>query len=115
MVRMMILPLSVVLLAASGYLNAAQSVRLNPNQDACSIGLGDYMSGICLSRNGTLLRLSGCTFICEGYNALNQKTYITINLVDGLPCGSCQQCCGGNCKPVTFNLKNFLSVKSCAE
>uniref|UniRef100_A0A0K8R4X5 Putative ixostatin n=1 Tax=Ixodes ricinus TaxID=34613 RepID=A0A0K8R4X5_IXORI len=115
MIRMMLLPLSVVLLASSGHLHAAQSVRLNTNQDACSTGLGSYVSGICLSRNATLLSLSGCTFTCEGYNALNQKTYITIKLVDGLPCGSCQECCGGICKPVTFNLKNPLSLKSCAE
>uniref|UniRef100_A0A0K8R4Q5 Putative ixostatin n=1 Tax=Ixodes ricinus TaxID=34613 RepID=A0A0K8R4Q5_IXORI len=114
MIRMMILPLSVVLLASSGHLYAAQSVPLNPSPDTCSMGLGKHIDTICSSRNATFLSLSDCFYTCKGFNSRNQITHININLEDGVPCGPCMECCGGICKRVTFEFKNPLTLKSCA-
>uniref|UniRef100_V5GHY4 Putative secreted protein n=1 Tax=Ixodes ricinus TaxID=34613 RepID=V5GHY4_IXORI len=73
MIRMMILPLSIVLLAASGYLHAAQSVPMNPNPDTCSAGLGEHMRTRCKNFNDTLISFSGCSFTCKGKNHQDKR------------------------------------------
>uniref|UniRef100_V5GHG8 Putative secreted protein n=1 Tax=Ixodes ricinus TaxID=34613 RepID=V5GHG8_IXORI len=115
MIRMMILPLLVVLLAASGYLHAARSVPLDPNPDTCSAGLGKHMKTVCSNLNATLVGFSGCSFTCQGKNILGQDTITKPNLMNGLPCGLCQECCGGVCTPVKIDFKNQLALESCAK
>uniref|UniRef100_A0A0K8RC89 Putative ixostatin n=1 Tax=Ixodes ricinus TaxID=34613 RepID=A0A0K8RC89_IXORI len=83
MVRMMILPLSVVLLATSGYLHA-QSVQLTQDPNKCSVGLRNHIDSRCASSNAKFLSFSGCSFTCKGYNSQNLLTYITLNMMDGL-------------------------------
>uniref|UniRef100_V5I5T7 Putative secreted protein n=1 Tax=Ixodes ricinus TaxID=34613 RepID=V5I5T7_IXORI len=58
MIRMMILPLLVVLLATSGYLHAARNPK--EDADACYPGLGDYITRVCSSSGMTLARFSEC-------------------------------------------------------
>uniref|UniRef100_A0A0K8RC26 Putative ixostatin n=1 Tax=Ixodes ricinus TaxID=34613 RepID=A0A0K8RC26_IXORI len=103
----MILTLSVVLLATFDYIHASQ----------CSTRLENYMKEKCASFTSPKLTYAGfygCSFTCKGMNAEGQPRSTTYNLVDGLPCGPCQECCQGRCTPVTFSSYNPLSLKSCA-
>uniref|UniRef100_A0A0K8RDD2 Putative ixostatin n=1 Tax=Ixodes ricinus TaxID=34613 RepID=A0A0K8RDD2_IXORI len=115
MIRMMIFPLSFVLLAASGYLHASQLVPLNPDPDTCSAGLREHMMTRCSNLNATLVSFSVCSFTCKGKNRQDQDTTTAPNLMDGLPCGLCRECCNGRCTPVKFNFHNPLSLESCAK
>uniref|UniRef100_A0A0K8RC53 Putative ixostatin n=1 Tax=Ixodes ricinus TaxID=34613 RepID=A0A0K8RC53_IXORI len=110
MIRMMILPFSVVLLSALGYLHAAQ-----PKQDAddCSPGLGDYITKVCSSSGMTFTEFSGCTYTCQKPPSGSQTYWSKRNLPDGLPCGKCRQCCGGTCTRVQFNFESWLTVRPC--
>uniref|UniRef100_A0A0K8R455 Putative ixostatin n=1 Tax=Ixodes ricinus TaxID=34613 RepID=A0A0K8R455_IXORI len=113
MIRMMILPLLVVLLAAPGYLHPAQQ----PKQEAerCSPGLGKYITERCSSLSGTFASFSECSYTCASNNVNGQPTLTTHFLPDGLPCGRCKECCAGNCKSVKFNFINPLALKkSCS-
>uniref|UniRef100_A0A0K8RIG5 Putative ixostatin n=1 Tax=Ixodes ricinus TaxID=34613 RepID=A0A0K8RIG5_IXORI len=114
MIRMMLLPLSIVLLASSGHVHA-QWVQLNPNPDTCSKGLGNYINTICSSLKAKLTSFSGCSFTCEGKNDHDQTTITKRYLMDGLPCGLCMECCTGVCTPVQFGFENPLTLKSCAK
>ncbi|XP_040074467.1 uncharacterized protein LOC120846678 [Ixodes scapularis] len=111
MIRMVILPLSVVLLAASGYLDAADK----PKDDAqkCSPGLGDYITRVCSSAGTRLADFSSCSYTCESTNDKGQITRTTRFMPDGTPCGDCKECCGGTCSRVHFNFQNWLTLKSC--
>ncbi|CAN8026283.1 unnamed protein product [Ixodes persulcatus] len=86
---MMILTLSVVLLAASGYLHAQ-----NPKEDAdrCSPGLGDYVARVCSNSGATLTKFSECSYTCDRQQSPSngQTSWTKINLPDGLPCGRCR-------------------------
>ncbi|CAN7940532.1 unnamed protein product, partial [Ixodes pacificus] len=86
MIRMVILPISVVLLAASGYLHAR-----NPKEDAdsCSPGLGNYVTGVCSSYGATLTEFSECSYTCDRPKSNAQTSWTKHNLPDGLPCGKC--------------------------
>uniref|UniRef100_A0A0K8RJ78 Putative ixostatin n=1 Tax=Ixodes ricinus TaxID=34613 RepID=A0A0K8RJ78_IXORI len=101
MIRMMILPLSVVLLAASGYLHAQQ-----PKADAnrCSRGLGDFITTRCFSSGATVESFSSCSYTCVRTNGNGQTVRNTYNLPNGLPCAQCQECCDGTCKSVHLDL-----------
>uniref|UniRef100_A0A6B0UK74 Putative conserved secreted protein n=1 Tax=Ixodes ricinus TaxID=34613 RepID=A0A6B0UK74_IXORI len=112
MIRMMILPLLVVLLATSGYLHAR-----NPKEDAddCYPGLGDYITRVCSSSGTTLTRFSECSYTCEKKEPCLSCSWTKRNLPDGLPCGRCRECCGGRCTRIQFNLQNPLTLKSCAK
>uniref|UniRef100_A0A6B0UKP9 Putative conserved secreted protein n=1 Tax=Ixodes ricinus TaxID=34613 RepID=A0A6B0UKP9_IXORI len=113
MIRMMILPLLVVLLATSGYLHAARNPK--EDADACYPGLGDYITRVCSSSGTTLTRFSECSYTCEKKEPCLSCSWTKRNLPDGLPCGRCRECCGGTCTPVKFNLENPLTVNSCAK
>uniref|UniRef100_A0A0K8R5X8 Putative ixostatin n=1 Tax=Ixodes ricinus TaxID=34613 RepID=A0A0K8R5X8_IXORI len=115
MIRMMILPLSIVLLAASGNLHAAQLAPLSPNPDTCSAGLEEHVKTRCTNLNAAFDSFSGCSFICQGKNKLGQDTVKRLNLMDGLPCGLCKECCDGVCRPVKIDIKNPLTLESCAK
>uniref|UniRef100_A0A0K8R4L9 Putative ixostatin n=1 Tax=Ixodes ricinus TaxID=34613 RepID=A0A0K8R4L9_IXORI len=113
MIRMVILPLSVVLLAASGYLHAHP-----PKQDAdrCSPGLGDFITTVCTSSGASLSSFSRCSYTCTKNNDKGQATWTNHFLPNGLPCGECQECCDGKCQSVKFELKNPLRLKtSCSK
>uniref|UniRef100_A0A0K8RD41 Putative ixostatin n=1 Tax=Ixodes ricinus TaxID=34613 RepID=A0A0K8RD41_IXORI len=88
MIRMVILPFLIVLLAASGYLHAAD----NPKDDAdkCSKGLGDYITTKCSSSHGTFAKFSECSYTCASNNVNGQPTLTKYFLPDGLPCGKCK-------------------------
>uniref|UniRef100_A0A0K8R4W3 Putative ixostatin n=1 Tax=Ixodes ricinus TaxID=34613 RepID=A0A0K8R4W3_IXORI len=101
----MILSLSVVLLAASGYIHANQ----------CNIGLANYMNTKCSNTKFKFHSLSECSFSCQGVNSQGQPTITTYYLVNGLPCGPCKECCDGRCTPVQYSSENPLTVKSCAK
>uniref|UniRef100_A0A0K8RD38 Putative ixostatin n=1 Tax=Ixodes ricinus TaxID=34613 RepID=A0A0K8RD38_IXORI len=101
----MILPLSVVLLATFDYIHATH----------CSTELSEYMNTKCTSSKLTFSHLSECSFTCKGKNYKNQPQTTAHNLVNGLPCGPCKQCCNGKCTPVKFGSKNPLSLLPCAE
>uniref|UniRef100_V5HGS1 Putative secreted protein n=1 Tax=Ixodes ricinus TaxID=34613 RepID=V5HGS1_IXORI len=104
----MILPLSVVLLATFDYIHANQ----------CSTGLSDYMNTKCTGFTRpqlTYTGFSGCSFTCTGKNAQGQPQSTMHNLQDGLPCGPCQQCCNGRCRPLSFKSYSPLSWKSCTD
>uniref|UniRef100_A0A0K8RED9 Putative ixostatin n=1 Tax=Ixodes ricinus TaxID=34613 RepID=A0A0K8RED9_IXORI len=88
MIRMMILPLSVVLLAASGYLHAADKPK--DDADKCSKGLGDYITTICSNSHGKLAEFSLCSYTCESTNGNGQTTRTTRYMPDGTPCGECK-------------------------
>ncbi|XP_040068094.1 uncharacterized protein LOC115310257 [Ixodes scapularis] len=114
MIKMTILPLSVVLLAASGYLHAAQP----PKQEAerCSRGLGDFITTVCSSSGATLHSFSKCSYTCTKNNDNGQPTWTKHFLPNGLPCGECQECCYENCQFVKFNFRNpFTLKKPCIE
>uniref|UniRef100_A0A0K8RC48 Putative ixostatin n=1 Tax=Ixodes ricinus TaxID=34613 RepID=A0A0K8RC48_IXORI len=113
MIRMMLLPLLVVLLAASGYLHAAH----DPKQEAdkCSPRLGNHITGVCSSSGATLSSFSDCHFICEKKDGKSTITRTKHYLPPGLPCGKCMECCVGECTPINFNFRNPLSLKSCAK
>uniref|UniRef100_A0A0K8R4D6 Putative ixostatin n=1 Tax=Ixodes ricinus TaxID=34613 RepID=A0A0K8R4D6_IXORI len=106
----MILPLSVVLLAASSYLHAVQ-----PNADTCSAELEEHMKTRCSNFNARFHGFSGCSFTCQGKNNLGQDKIMKLNLMDGLPCGLCKECCGGVCTPVKIDFKNQLALESCGQ
>uniref|UniRef100_V5I299 Putative secreted protein n=1 Tax=Ixodes ricinus TaxID=34613 RepID=V5I299_IXORI len=91
----MILTLSVVLLATFDYIHATH----------CNTELGDYMTTKCSSSKLTFGRLSECSFTCTGKNSIGQAQTTAYNLVNGLPCGPCQECCNGKCTPVKFGSK----------
>uniref|UniRef100_A0A0K8RIP5 Putative ixostatin n=1 Tax=Ixodes ricinus TaxID=34613 RepID=A0A0K8RIP5_IXORI len=112
MIRMVILPLSVVLLAASGCSHAQ-----DPKQEAdkCSPGLGDHITRVCSSSGAKLSSFSDCFFMCEKNNGNSQITRTKHYLPPGLPCGKCMECCFGMCTPIKFNFENPLSLKSCAK
>uniref|UniRef100_A0A0K8RC86 Putative ixostatin n=1 Tax=Ixodes ricinus TaxID=34613 RepID=A0A0K8RC86_IXORI len=112
MIRKVILPISVVLLAASGYSNAQ-----NPKQDAdrCSPGLGDYITRVCSSYGAKFIGFSECSYTCDRQQSNGQTSWTKHNLPDGLPCGKCKECCVGICTPINFNFGNPLSLKSCAK
>uniref|UniRef100_V5ID49 Putative secreted protein n=2 Tax=Ixodes ricinus TaxID=34613 RepID=V5ID49_IXORI len=80
MIRMMILSLSAVLLATSGYIHANQ----------CNIGLANYMNTKCPNTKFKFHSLSECSFSCQGVNSQGQPTITTYYLVNGLPCGPCK-------------------------
>uniref|UniRef100_A0A0K8RJ23 Putative ixostatin n=1 Tax=Ixodes ricinus TaxID=34613 RepID=A0A0K8RJ23_IXORI len=104
----MILPLSVVLLATFDYIHATQ----------CSAELSDYMNMRCrglASAKLTYAGFSACSFTCKGTNAQGKLQSTTLNLEDGLPCGPCQQCCSGICRPVSFKSYSPFSWKSCTD
>uniref|UniRef100_V5IBG0 Putative secreted protein n=2 Tax=Ixodes ricinus TaxID=34613 RepID=V5IBG0_IXORI len=109
MIRMVILPLSVVLLAASGDILAK-----DPKQDAdeCREGLGDYITTICTNSKGTFVKFSECSYTCASNNVRDQPTLTTSFLPNGLPCGRCKECCNGRCQPVKLELKNPLTLKT---
>uniref|UniRef100_A0A0K8RC58 Putative ixostatin n=1 Tax=Ixodes ricinus TaxID=34613 RepID=A0A0K8RC58_IXORI len=110
MIRMMILPLLVVLLATSGYLHAQE-----PKEEAnkCSPGLGDHIARVCSNSGARLTQFSDCTYICQYPSTEIQTSFTKHNLPDGLPCGKCKQCCGGTCTPVKFNFESWLTVRPC--
>nr|AAV80781.1 putative secreted salivary gland peptide [Ixodes scapularis] len=112
MIRMVILPLSVVLLTGSVYIHAA-----NPKEDAdaCSPGLGDYIKRVCSNSGTVLASFSECSYTCNAKKTNGLTSWTKRNLPDGLPCGKCRECCGGSCTAVQFNLENPLTVKSCAK
>uniref|UniRef100_A0A0K8REW8 Putative ixostatin n=1 Tax=Ixodes ricinus TaxID=34613 RepID=A0A0K8REW8_IXORI len=101
----MILTLSVVLLATFDYLHA----------NHCSTGLASYMNTRCVGLNLKFVERSGCTFTCQGVNSAGQNQITILNLVDGLPCEPCKECCNGKCRPVQFGSLNPLTLKSCAK
>uniref|UniRef100_A0A147BXE4 Putative ticsk ixostatin n=1 Tax=Ixodes ricinus TaxID=34613 RepID=A0A147BXE4_IXORI len=113
MIRMVILPFSVVLLAASGYLHAAQTPK--EDADRCSPGLGDYITGVCSSSSAKLTEFSECSYTCQSKKSGFQTSWTKYHLPDGLPCGRCKECCGGRCTHIQFNLRNPLTLKSCAK
>ncbi|XP_040073490.1 uncharacterized protein LOC120845984 [Ixodes scapularis] len=113
MIRMVILPLSVVLLTGSVYIHAVQSPK--EDADKCSPGLGEYITRVCSSSGTTLTGFSDCSYTCEGKNINGQTSWTKRNLPDGLPCGRCGECCGGRCTRVQFNFANPLTLKSCAK
>uniref|UniRef100_V5HYE2 Putative secreted protein n=1 Tax=Ixodes ricinus TaxID=34613 RepID=V5HYE2_IXORI len=83
----MILTLSVVLLATFDYIHATH----------CSTELSEYMNTKCTSSKLTFSHLSECSFTCKRekiYKKYNRKL-LAHNLVNGLPCGPCKQCCNG--------------------
>uniref|UniRef100_V5HCV9 Putative secreted protein n=2 Tax=Ixodes ricinus TaxID=34613 RepID=V5HCV9_IXORI len=105
MIRMMILTMSVVLLATFDYLHAT----------ACSTGLESYMKTMCIGLRLGFLERSDCTFTCEGVNSAGQNQTTQLKLVDGLPCGSCKECCDGTCTLVHFSSLYPPTLKSCAK
>uniref|UniRef100_A0A0K8RE36 Putative ixostatin n=1 Tax=Ixodes ricinus TaxID=34613 RepID=A0A0K8RE36_IXORI len=111
MIRMGILPISVVLLAASGYLHAQ-----TPEQDAerCSRGLGALITTVCSNSKSKLSSFSDCSYTCERNDGNGKFTRTTYYLPSGWPCGKCMECCGGTCKHIQFEIKNGLTLKSCA-
>uniref|UniRef100_V5HMP2 Putative secreted protein n=1 Tax=Ixodes ricinus TaxID=34613 RepID=V5HMP2_IXORI len=112
MIRMVILPISVVLLAASGYLHAQ-----TPKEDAdrCSPGLGDYITGVCSSSGAKFTEFSECSYTCDSQQSGFQTSWTKYHLPDGLPCGRCKECCFGMCTPIQFDFGRRLSLKSCAK
>uniref|UniRef100_A0A0K8RF17 Putative ixostatin n=1 Tax=Ixodes ricinus TaxID=34613 RepID=A0A0K8RF17_IXORI len=100
----MILPLSVVLLATFDYIHATH----------CSTELADYMTTKCSSSKLTFDRLYECTFTCKGKNPIGQAQTTAYNLVNGLPCAPCKECCNGKCTPVKIGSKNPFTLISCA-
>uniref|UniRef100_V5I2E5 Putative secreted protein n=1 Tax=Ixodes ricinus TaxID=34613 RepID=V5I2E5_IXORI len=98
MIRMMILPLLVVVLAASGYLHAAQEPIDEANK--CSPGLGDHIAGVCSNSGSRLTLFFDCAYICHYPSTEIQISFTKHNLPDGLPCGRCMECCGGRCRRV---------------
>uniref|UniRef100_A0A0K8R381 Putative ixostatin n=1 Tax=Ixodes ricinus TaxID=34613 RepID=A0A0K8R381_IXORI len=110
MIRMVILPLSVVLLAASGYIHATQTPK--DDADECSRGLGDFITTVCSSSNATLTQFSECSYTCQSNNVHGQIIRTTHFLPNGLPCGSCKECCNGQCQSVKFELRNPLTLKT---
>uniref|UniRef100_A0A0K8R4B6 Putative ixostatin n=1 Tax=Ixodes ricinus TaxID=34613 RepID=A0A0K8R4B6_IXORI len=113
MIRMMILPLLVVLLAAPGYLHPAQEPKEKANK--CSPELGDHIARVCSHSGSTLTEFSDCTYTCQRPQSGSQSSWTKYNLPDGLPCGNCRECCVGECTPINFNFQNPLSLKSCAK
>uniref|UniRef100_A0A0K8RC21 Putative ixostatin n=1 Tax=Ixodes ricinus TaxID=34613 RepID=A0A0K8RC21_IXORI len=113
MIRMVILPFSVVLLTVSGCIHAAQ----DPKEDAdkCSPGLGEYIARVCSNSGATLTEFSDCTYTCQRPQSGSQSSWTKHNLPDGLPCGKCKECCHGICTPINFKFGNPLSLKSCAK
>uniref|UniRef100_A0A0K8RC29 Putative ixostatin n=1 Tax=Ixodes ricinus TaxID=34613 RepID=A0A0K8RC29_IXORI len=112
MIRTMILPLAVVLLAASGYLHAQQPKEY---ADRCSSGLGKFITTTCSSSSAEVESFSPCSYTCVKTIDNGQTVRNTYNLPNGLPCAQCMECCDGRCKSVHFELKNPLSLKkSCS-
>uniref|UniRef100_A0A0K8R452 Putative ixostatin n=1 Tax=Ixodes ricinus TaxID=34613 RepID=A0A0K8R452_IXORI len=109
MIRMGILPLSVVILAASGYLHAAHKPK--DDADKCSGRLGDYITQICTSSHGTLIGFSACSYTCKSKNDKGQTTTTKLYMPNGTPCGECKECYYGQCKPVEFEFGNPLTLK----
>uniref|UniRef100_A0A0K8RDT4 Putative ixostatin n=1 Tax=Ixodes ricinus TaxID=34613 RepID=A0A0K8RDT4_IXORI len=110
MIRMVILPLSVVLLAASGYIYATQ----NPKEDAdkCSPGLGAFVTQRCSSSGAKLDSFSQCSYTCKSTENNGQIVRTTHYLPDGLPCAPCKECCHGKCQSVKFEFTNPLKLKT---
>uniref|UniRef100_A0A0K8REE9 Putative ixostatin n=1 Tax=Ixodes ricinus TaxID=34613 RepID=A0A0K8REE9_IXORI len=106
MIRMMIFPLSIVLLAPSGYLHAAEG----PKQDAdrCSKGLGEFITKKCSSSHATFTKFSQCSYTCTKNHDNGQITSTSHFLPNGLPCDKCKECCYGRCQPVKFEFGNPL-------
>uniref|UniRef100_A0A0K8RC62 Putative ixostatin n=1 Tax=Ixodes ricinus TaxID=34613 RepID=A0A0K8RC62_IXORI len=111
MIRTVILPFSVVLLAASSY--TAQT----PKQDAdkCSPGLREFITTVCSSSNATFGGFFDCTYTCEKKISQLQTSWTAHNMPNGLPCGNCKQCCDGKCTSVIFDFNNPLTLKPCAK
>uniref|UniRef100_A0A0K8R4M1 Putative ixostatin n=1 Tax=Ixodes ricinus TaxID=34613 RepID=A0A0K8R4M1_IXORI len=104
----MILTLSVVLLATFDYIHATQ----------CSTQLADYMNTKCrtsINFKLTYAGISECSFKCQGKNPEGQSQITTHNLMNGLPCGQCKECCNGRCTPVKFRFGNPSTFDSCAK
>uniref|UniRef100_A0A0K8R546 Putative ixostatin n=1 Tax=Ixodes ricinus TaxID=34613 RepID=A0A0K8R546_IXORI len=100
MIRTMILPLAVVLLAASGYLHAAQQPK--EDADRCSSGLGKFITTKCSSTRAVVESFSPCSYTCVKTIDNGQTVRKTYNLPNGLPCAQCKACCYGKCQPVIF-------------
>uniref|UniRef100_A0A0K8RCC9 Putative ixostatin n=1 Tax=Ixodes ricinus TaxID=34613 RepID=A0A0K8RCC9_IXORI len=135
MIRMMILPMSVVLLATSDYIHGASELDKNdekkslekrnrgtkdkqksPNTTTpCSTGLQSYMKTMCMGLKLEFLERSDCTFTCKGVNSAGQNQTTRLKLMDGLPCGSCKECCDGTCALVHFTSLYPPTLKSCAK
>uniref|UniRef100_A0A0K8R557 Putative ixostatin n=1 Tax=Ixodes ricinus TaxID=34613 RepID=A0A0K8R557_IXORI len=101
----MMLTLSVVLLATFDYIHATY----------CSAALASYMNKKCTGLSLKFVKLSDCKFTCEGKNSIDQPQITQLNLADGMPCGSCKQCCHGICTPVQFSSQDPPTPIACAE
>ncbi|EEC17576.1 secreted salivary gland peptide, putative, partial [Ixodes scapularis] len=86
MIRMVILPLSVVLLTGSVYIHGKAPKE---EGDSVSETMGRGRKKVGERSSCILTGFSDCSYTCEGKNINGQTSWTKRNLPDGLPCGRC--------------------------